>query len=305
MVLAAGLGSRLRPLTDVLPKPLVPVGDRPALAHVLERLSAAGLDRVVVNAHHGLEPLQRFLAGHAGHARVAMSVEPELLGTAGGVARAGALLGPGDVLVWNADIVAAVDPAAVIAAHADARADPRRRAATLVVQPRERGAGSVGLDGGGRVVRLRKERVAEEERGGEFLGIHVLGDALRKGLPGRGCLVGDVYIPALRRGATLQAFEWSAPFFDIGSVKSYLEANLEWLASRRLPSWAGPGAVLDQGITLEAAILGEGATARGVGLLERCVVWPGASVEAPLADAVVAPGHIVRAGAVLKHVAPP
>jgi mannose-1-phosphate guanylyltransferase len=302
MVLAAGLGSRLRPLTDVLPKPLVPVGDRPALAHVLERLSAAGLDRVVVNAHHGLEPLQRFLAGHP---RVATSVEPELLGTAGGVARAGALLGPGDVLIWNADILAAVDPAAVIAAHADARTDPRRRAATLVVQPRERGSGSVGIDGGGRVVRLRKERVGQEERGGEFLGIHVLGDALRKSLPERGCLIGDVYIPALRSGATLQAFEWRAPFFDIGSVKSYLEANLAWLASRGLSSWIAPAAVFDPGITLEAAILGEGASARGVGLLERCVVWPGASVEAPLADAVVAPGHIVRAGAVLKHVAPP
>ncbi len=296
MVLAAGLGSRLRPLTDVLPKPLVPVGDRPALAHVLERLYAGGLDRVVVNAHHGLEPLQRFLAGHAAYTNVATSVEPELLGTAGGVARAGALLGPGDVLVWNADILAAVDPAAVIAAHAVDRAEPRRRAATLVVQPRERGSGSVGLDGGGRVVRLRGERVGEEERGGEFLGIHVLGDELRKGLPERGCLVGDVYIPALRSGATLQAFEWRAPFFDIGSVKSYLEANLEWLASRRLPSWAAPGVVAPPGITLEAVILGEGATARGVGLLERCVVWPGASVEAPLADAVVAPGHIVRAG---------
>jgi mannose-1-phosphate guanylyltransferase len=189
----------------------------------------------------------------------------------------------------------------VIAAHAA----PPSRVATLVVQPRERGSGSVGLDGAGRVVRLRKDRVAKEERGGEFLGVHVLGEELRKRLPKRGCLVGDVYIPALRRGARLQAFEWDAPFFDIGSVASYLEANLDWLAARRLPAWVGAGAVLGQGITLEAALLGEGATARGTGALERCVVWPGASVEAPLADAVVAPGHIVRAGAVLKHVAPP
>jgi mannose-1-phosphate guanylyltransferase len=289
MVLAAGLGSRLRPLTDVLPKPLVPVGDRPALAHVLERLSAAGLGRVVVNAHHGLEELKRYLAAHPA---VALSLERELLGTAGGVARAAALLGGGDVLVWNADILAAIEPAAVIAAHVA----PPGRVATLVVQPRARGSGSVGLDGAGRVVRLRKERVAEEERGGEFLGVHVLGEELRKRLPERGCLVGDVYIPALRSGARLQAFEWDAPFFDIGSVASYLEANLDWLASRRLPAWVGEGAVLGQGITLEAALLGEGATARGAGVLERCVVWPGASVEAPLADAVVAPGHIVRAG---------
>jgi mannose-1-phosphate guanylyltransferase len=297
MVLAAGLGSRLRPLTEVLPKPLVPVGDRPALAHVLERLAAAGLARVVVNAHHGREQLERFLEDRG----VAMSAEPDLLGTAGGVARAAPLLGTGDVLIWNADILAPIDASALIAAHAGAP----HRAATLVVQPRERGSGSVGLDADGRVVRLRRQRVGEETRGGEFLGVHILGEPLRKGLPERGCLIGDVYIPAMKSGATLQAFEWGAPFFDIGTVARYLEANLDWLASRGLPSWVDRGAFLAPGVTLEGALVGEGATVRGAGALERCVVWPGASVEAPLADAVVAPGHIVRAGAVLKHVASP
>ena len=290
MVLAAGLGSRLRPLTDVLPKPLVPVGDRPALAHVLEALTAAGLRRVVVNVHHGADPLRQFLAAYPG---VALSNEPELLGTAGGVAGAAGLLGPGDVLIWNADILAALDPIAVIAAHA---AGPRR-AATLVVQPRERGSGSVGLDATGRVVRLRGERVAEESQGGAFLGVHVLGEELRTSLPKRGCLVGDGYIPALKRGAELHAFAWDAPFFDIGSVGSYLAANLAWLTARGLRRWVGPGASCAPTVALEAAVLGQGATARGVGILERCVVWPGASVEAPLADAVVAPGHIVRVGA--------
>jgi mannose-1-phosphate guanylyltransferase len=289
MVLAAGLGSRLRPLTHVLPKPLVPVGDRPALAHVLDRLAAAGVGRVVVNAHHGREKLEQFLVAHPG---VALSVEPELLGTAGGVARAASLLGAGDVLVWNADIFASIDATALVAAHAGAP----RRAATLVVQPRERGSGSVGLDPTGRVVRLRGERVAEEAAGGEFLGIHVLGAELRKSLPERGCLVGDVYIPAMRRGARLQAFGWVRPFFDIGSVASYLEANLAWLTSRHLPHWIGPGAELGPGISLGFAVIGPGATARGLGVLDRCVVWPGASVEAPLADAVVAPGRIVRVG---------
>jgi mannose-1-phosphate guanylyltransferase len=179
MVLAAGLGSRLRPLTEVLPKSLVPVGDRPALAHVLESLAAAGLHRVVVNAHHGADKMRQFLERYPG---VALSEEPELLGTAGGVAGAAALLGAGDVLIWNADIHAALDPAVVIAAHAAAP----RRAATLVVQPRKRGSGSVGVDSSGRVVRLRGERVAQETQGGEFLGVHVLGEELRRTLPERG-----------------------------------------------------------------------------------------------------------------------
>jgi mannose-1-phosphate guanylyltransferase len=297
MVLAAGLGSRLRPLTDVLPKPLVPVGDRPALAHVLERLTGAGLARVVVNAHHGREKLKAFLDARG----VVMSAEPELLGTAGGVAHAAPLLGAGDVVVWNADILAPIDVRALIAAHNGAP----HRAATLVVQPGERGSGSVGLDADGRVVRLRAESIGNETRGGEFVGVHVLGPQLRSGLPARGCLVGDVYIPAMKSGATLQAFEWDAPFFDIGTVARYLEANLDWLTSRGLASWVDRGAVLAPGVTLEGALVGEAATVLGGGALERCVVWPGASAEAPLVDAVVAPGHVVRAGAVLKHLAFP
>jgi mannose-1-phosphate guanylyltransferase len=291
MVLAAGLGSRLRPLTHLLPKPLVPVGDRPALAHVLGRLAAAGIRRMVVNAHHGRDKLEEFLTAHAEYGAVALSVEAELLGTAGGVARAATLLGAGDVLIWNADILASIDAAALVAAHAGARS-----AATLVVQRRERGSGSVGLDPAGRVVRLRGERVADESVGGEFLGIHVLGEELRKVLPDRGCLVGDVYIPAMRRGAKLQAFASEDPFFDIGSVATYLEANLAWLAARQWPHWMGPGAELGPGVSLERTLLGPGAEARGLGVLDRCVVWPGASVEAPLSEAVVVPGRIVQVG---------
>jgi mannose-1-phosphate guanylyltransferase len=292
MVLAAGLGSRLRPLTHMVPKPLVPVGDRPVLAHVLERLASAEIDRVVVNAHHDREKLKTFLVDHPA---VALSDEPQLLGTAGGVAYAAALLGAGDVIVWNADILAALDLTALIASHATSRAGGPHRGATLVVQPRERGTGSVGLDPSGRVVRLRGERAGEEARGGEFLGIHVLGEKLRQTLPEHGCLVGDVYIPAMRSGVRLQAFEWREPFFDIGTVARYLEANRAWLSARRLRHWVGPGARLGSGVVLEGTVVGDGATVQGRGALERCVVWPGAAATAPLVDAVVAPGHIVRA----------
>jgi mannose-1-phosphate guanylyltransferase len=299
MVLAAGLGTRLRPLTEELAKPLVPVGDRPALAHVLDRLATAGLARVVVNAHHTPEPMRRFVRERAG---VALSHERELLGTAGGVANAAPLLGTGDVLVWNADILAEVDPAALLAAHA---ADPPRQA-TLVVQPRAIGQGSVGLDGAGRIVRLRSERVAGEERGGEFLGIHVLGEGLRSRLPARGCLVGDVYIPAMRAGARLMAFHWNedAPFFDIGTLASYLDANLTWLAVRGLASWGAPGsqapARVAAGVTLDRVVLGEGASVAGEGAFERCVVWPGATARAPLAGAVVTPTRVVPAAPMLS-----
>ena len=289
MVLAAGLGTRLRPLTDRCAKSMVPIGDRPVLAHVLDRLAAAGLTRVVVNAHHCAREVRDFVRTRG--SGVAVSEERDLLGTAGGLARAAELLGrTSDAVVWNADIVADVDPMALVAAHAAAP----RRDATLVVKLRERGQGSVGLDASGRIVRLRGEQIAAESRGGEFLGIHVIGADLRARLPERGCLVGDVYIPALHRGATLEAFVCERPFFDVGDARSYLAANLAWLAARGLASFTGLGGHVAPGVVLEQTVLGAGASVSGSGALDRCVVWPGSEVVAPLSAAVVAPGCVVR-----------
>jgi NDP-sugar pyrophosphorylase family protein len=279
MVLAAGLGTRLRPLTDHRAKALVPVGDRPALAHVLDRLRAAGVSRVVVNAHHHLDQLRAFAAGEAG-VDLGLSEEPDLLGTAGGIQHASRLLGAGDVLLWNADILAEVDVPALLAAHGGE--------ATLLVQPLARGQGSVGLDDAGRVVRLRTESFADESRGGHFLGIHVLGRRLRGRLPGRGGLIEDVYLPALARGEVLRSHLFEGPWHDIGTVESYLEANLAWLAGRGLPRWVGPGARVADGVVLDRAVVGEGASLTGHGAVTRCVVWPGAHASAPLEGRVTA-----------------
>jgi mannose-1-phosphate guanylyltransferase len=276
MVLAAGLGTRLRPLTDRCAKPLVPVGDRPALAHVLDRLRAAGASRLVVNAHHHADQLRAFASRQPD---VALSEEAELLGTAGGVARAAELLGEGDVLLWNGDILGDVDARALVAAH--------RAAATLVVQPLAAGEGPVGLDADGRVVRLRRERFGEEDRGGSFLGIYVLGAGLRARLPVRGGMIEDVLVPALARGEPVRAVLFEGPWRDIGTVASYLDANLAWLAARGTSSWMGPGARVAPGVTLDRAIVGAGAVVEGEGALARCVVWPGAHARAPLTDEVI------------------
>src|ERR1700744_4736917 len=116
MILAAGLGTRLRPPTDELPKPLVPVGERSVGAHVAARLAQAGIREAVLNTH----PLAAAftperLAGLPLSLRVIH--ETEVLGTAGGVANAADLLGDGDVVVWNGDILADVDVTALASAH--------------------------------------------------------------------------------------------------------------------------------------------------------------------------------------------
>jgi hypothetical protein len=77
---------------------------------------------------------------------------------------------------------------------------------------------------------------------------------------------------------------------DIGSVASYVEANVAWLRARSSTSWLGAGAKLDAGVLLEDVVVGAGAAVTGEGSLVRCVVWPGATALAPARDAVFGPG---------------
>ena len=105
MILAAGRGERLRPLTDRMPKPLVAVGGKPLLAWHLERLAAAGVRDVVVNVSHlGEQLVERFACGADFGLRLAWSREAEPLETAGGIAQARALLGAEPFLLVNGDI---------------------------------------------------------------------------------------------------------------------------------------------------------------------------------------------------------
>jgi NDP-sugar pyrophosphorylase family protein len=281
-ILAAGLGTRLRPLTSFLPKPLLPVGDRTALEHILDRVRPVA-GPLVANAHHRAEDLHAFVEGCA--TDVLLSDEPRILGTAGGLAKAGALLGPGPVLVWNGDILSSLEAGALVAAHEDGGA-----LATLAVRLGPAGEGNVGIDATGRIVRLRKETTRDGEvRGGWFLGVHVVGEELRGSLPGEGCLVGDVYLPGLRRGETLRAFDaGDVEWHDIGTLRDYEAACFAWLALRG-ESFVDAGVTVPRDVTLTGAIVGKGASVVGSGVIERCVVWPGATVTAPCRSAVVTP----------------
>lgn len=105
MVLAAGLGHRMRPLTDTMPKPLVPLGGRPLIDHVLDRIAEAGIERVVANVHYRADQIVTHLALRT-VPQIAISDESAvLLDTGGGVRRALPQLGPGPFLIHNSDSV--------------------------------------------------------------------------------------------------------------------------------------------------------------------------------------------------------
>ncbi len=280
IVLCAGFGTRLRPLTLELPKPLVPVGDGPLIQHAITALNTVGVVDVVLNTHHLADKFANYISQLPGN--IQLIHEPEIRGTGGALRGARHALAP-PVVVWNGDILADPDLLALLAV-----ASPM----ALAVASRPLGEGTVGVGSDGQVVRLRGERFGTEVRGGDYLGIAALAAEAVERAPDSGCLIGDICLPMLRQGQTIPTVASDVPWSDLGTPDAYLEANLRWLGEQA--NWIDPTAQVDSGVELKRSLVGRGATATGTGELEECVVWPGATVRAPLRRAIVTPERVVQ-----------
>lgn len=164
MVLAAGLGKRMRPLTDTTPKPMVRLGGRPLLDHVLDRLAEAGITRAVVNVHYLADQIEQHLSGRT-RPHVTISDERDrVLDTGGGIKRALPLLGAEPFVVHNSDSVWLEGSHANLPALLDAW-DEARMDSLLLVAARTRslgyeGAGDFLLHADGRLERRRDDAPA-------------------------------------------------------------------------------------------------------------------------------------------------
>jgi mannose-1-phosphate guanylyltransferase len=280
MLLCAGFGTRLLPLTRVCPKPLMPLGDRTVLWQLTHWLRACGIGEAVANLHHLAGEFESVLDQLP--IRLKVVHEAEIRGTAGGVAGARPWLGTAAVVVHNGDIIG--EPRLDRLAGAVGE-----QGICLAVAPAPAGQGSVGLDGRGDVVRLRGERFGTEISGGDYIGVAALGRGVVASLPDEGCLIGDVALPRLRQGLGISTVAHTSGWTDIGDLRSYLDANLAWLAEQRCRggSWLGPAARVDPGVQLDRSVVGAGARICGRGVVSQSVVWPGATASAPLARSIV------------------
>src|SRR3990172_3029059 len=228
MILAAGLGTRLRPLTDGVPKAVVPVGLESALGRWLRVLSGHGFCDVVVNLHHLGAVIRREVEAHpVPGLRVHWSEEAEILGTGGGIRRALAHLGGEPFLVVNADVVMEPDLTGLLEAH------ERSGALATMVLRRDGDAvrkGAVEVD---RARIVRRLLGAPSKAPGPlevlaFAGVQVLDPRVAPFLPEVGCIVRTLYRGLVDEdGGRLGAFVDDGPWTDIGSPEGYLRANLE------------------------------------------------------------------------------
>lgn len=309
-VLGAGLGTRLRPLTDSRPKPLVPVFNKPLITFAFDHLIAAGVEKFVVNTHHRPEAYARLLGESRGRCdyrgrEVFFRHEPVLLETGGGIKNAADLLGGTPVLVYNGDVLADFPLGPLLGAHAGSG-----NIATLAL--RSSGAERrIQFDAAtGLVTDMRGLIGGRPEPAFLFTGVSIISPEIHKHI-GDDQVVSiiPVLVDLMRRGARVGGVVVDAGvWFDIGNIDAYIEVHRNLARGTHrfsyLPeNWrraVAEGAVVDPSVRLlGGTAVGEGALLGPGAVLEDVVVWPGETVRpaARLQDAVLAGGRICRTGA--------
>lgn len=287
LVLCAGLGTRLRPLTLSVPKPLVPVCGRPVADRTLDTLAGMGCELVAINLHHRGADIRDHFGIVFGSLPLVYSEEREVLGTLGALAPLrDTLRDATEVILVNGDALCDWPWSKLLATHRKQGA-----AATLLLHKTASPAaygGGVGVDASGRVVQMRdSEPVGEIARRFVFTGAHILDPALLDELPtGPADIVADLYLPLLAAGRTIHTVTINRPWHDLGTPVRYRDAVLDWgrgHVPRRL--WRGVWRSDDVDVADDA-------------LVHRVVLEAGARIQpgAEVTDSLLLPGAIVGRG---------
>ncbi len=293
IVLAAGFGTRLQPLTLCRPKPLVPVWGTPVLRHVLGLLRDWGVRDVLINLHHGAGPILNHLRlNPLPGLRCSFSFEPDILGTGGALVRAAWFTDP-DRPFWimNADVLGDLSPRPLLRAMAD-----RRAVAALWLDP-ARGPRTVETTGG-LITSFRSATPAAPDTA-TFCGLQLVSPHLLRYLPPTGfATLIDAYETAMRHGecvagVTVPGSYWS----DIGSPEDYRAAHRDTLACARRQARgarfaaharpapgtgsvaAGPGCAIDPQAQVRDTVLWENVTLRPSARVTDAIIGEGVTVS--------------------------
>jgi mannose-1-phosphate guanylyltransferase/phosphomannomutase len=295
MILAAGLGSRLHPLTAHLPKPLVPILNQPLLGYIIRQVKQAGIHEIAINLHYRGEQIRHWLGrGARFGVEVTYSEEPQLLGSAGGARRMRDFFGDEPVLIVHGDILFDVDLAAVIRYHLRCEA-----LATIVLHPAHHryNYGRIRVNAHGHIAQF-VDRQAPWVPGPLtetlFTGIQVLDPALLNTiLPGSvAALTTEVYPTLLAHPARLYGYLMQGYWSDIGTPRRYWETNMDAVGER-----------VGAAVTVSARADDFGITSRGDAGPTGCLHPPVAASSAVdvARSASVGPEVILGEGCRLAH----
>lgn len=276
MILAAGLGTRLRPYSLLRPKPTFPVLGQPLILRIIGQLRAAGFGPIIVNAFHLAEQLFALLADQPD---IILQHEPIELGTGGGLRMARDNFGNEPVLVTNGDIYHDIDYGLVMARHSRSRCP-----VTMVMHDYPRFNKVVVA--GNRVLRFTQDQSAVEDGGADleclaFTGIHVLNPSVLDSIPSL-CFYSiiDRYQDLLQAGGMIEAMKIDGNFWqDMGTIEDYLGLHQFLLSDQRPPFVIGENVEVGKEVELnEWGYVGANATVGDGAILTRVVVWDGAVI---------------------------
>lgn len=295
MVLAAGLGLRLRPLTVCWAKPALPVLGRPVVDYAMKLLEKADIREVVVNLHHRPDSITKALEDASDRGlRVQFSEETEILGTAGGLKKAESFLGKDTFVLINGDTLVDVDLPDLLQFH-------RRRGgeATMLLRPKPTGSDytAFGLDKKSRILSMG----GEVPRPLMFAGVWVLEPTVFERLrPGRFGGLELELIPSLIKEKVVYGYEKDVAWFDIGTPGRYLDTCLK-MTRRGLfrdmwcvkPLEPGSAVLAGSGVTVARQVCFLGESVLG----SNCRIDEGAKVQ----KSVLWDGVVVGKGAMVRN----
>jgi mannose-1-phosphate guanylyltransferase len=305
VVLVGGEGTRLRPLTETVPKPLLPLVDRPILGHVLDHLVAHGVVEVIMSSPYLEDTFHPFLEARGGDPAITWITEREPLGTGGAVVNALDHLGEEPFFALNGDILTDLDLTAMLERHRE-----RRAAATIALHHVEdaRAFGLVVTDPTGRVTEFR-EKPPDPISGDINAGTYVLEPSALRAWPSGTYLwiEGEVFPALIRDGAAVYGFDTGAYWLDLGTPEQYLRAHADLLAGKVRgraydAPWIAPSASVDPSARAGPAVaIGAGSTVEADAQLDETVLLPGSVVQegARVLRSIVGSHATVGAGASL------
>jgi mannose-1-phosphate guanylyltransferase len=302
-VLVGGEGTRLRPITETIPKPLVPLMDRPSLDHVLDHLARHGVHEVVLSSSYLESTFHQFIQARRGDPAIVWITETEPLGTGGAVVNAVAHMGTEPFFALNGDILTDLDLTAMADFHRD-----RGAAATIALHRVEdaRPYGLVPTEPDGRVIEFREK--PDEPLPGEInAGTYVLEPSALAGWPvGEAASIERQIFPSLiDSGRPVYGFSSHAYWLDLGTPDSYLRAHFDILEGRvegeRYPApFVGESATVDLRAHLGRwVVVGPGSRVEPEAEVEDSVLHRGVVIEqgARVVGSILGPGAVVGAGA--------